>query len=139
MNTSDVRLLKILLIGDCKVGKTSLLLKYLVKNDENEKAKSGVAKSADASSPQATHGYQSEDLDLTIYRPTTLSVYKCEVKINSENYKIAFTDPNGSWQNEKFAELRKKYYSIENVSANIYLFFSLKPKKVLKVCIKRSF
>jgi len=132
MNTSDVRLLKILLIGDCKVGKTSLLLKYLVKNDENEKAKSGVTKSGEASSPpSATHGYRSEELDLSIYRPTTLSVYKCEVKINSENYKIAFTDPNGSWQNEKFAELRKKYYSIENNVDVILLCFSLVDRESL--------
>ena len=51
------------------------------------------------------------------YLPTTLSVYRCDIKINEANYSLSLTDTSGCRSNEKFVQLRKHYYSFTKVSS----------------------
>jgi hypothetical protein len=96
----DDNTLRVLLVGDCYVGKTSLLLKYLISNDE---------KNDDDSMLDC----------LKTYKSTTLSIYKCQVEINSSVHNILFTDHNGKIDDDNQAELRKHSYRYEKV----YVFF----------------
>lgn len=132
--------LRILIIGDCQTGKTSLLLKYLLNSSTNQHDvnNNGVNNSNNNNTQTLSTSSSSTSNDITTmsddlkienkfdylqnYKPTSLSIYKCQVKINSVVHKLVFTDPNGNWENEKFCELRQKYYLCENVSMNIILF-----------------
>jgi GTPase SAR1 family protein len=107
--------LKILIIGDCKVGKTSLLLKYLLKNDDTN-FKENITKNVDSTNEANKISNESKLDFLHNYKPTTLSIYKCQVEINLKIHNILFTDPNGNSENDKLAELRKNFYIYENVS-----------------------
>ena len=105
--------LRILIIGDCKIGKTSLLLKYLLNNDTKN------------TSADTLDNIDSNDSKLDFlhkYKPTTLSIYKCQVNINSSMYNILFTDPNGNNQDEKLADLRKNFYIYDNVCSSLLSF-----------------
>ena len=93
--------LRILLIGDCNIGKTSLLLKYLLGTGDSTIDVSGT------------------------YKPTTLSIYKCQVEINSEVHNILFTDHNGQIDDYNQAELRKHSYRYERVIyIEIFIYFN---------------
>ena len=96
----ELSTLKVLIVGDCNIGKTSLLLKYLLKNSEDNR---GVANS------EANFNI------LSTYKPTTLSIYKCQVEINLKIHNILFTDHNGRSDMDKLTELRKYSYIYENV------------------------
>ena len=49
------------------------------------------------------------------YVPTTLSVYKCDIKINFVDYGLSLTDTSGCRHNKKFVQLRQYYYTITKV------------------------
>ena len=102
MDEINKNTLKVLIIGDCNIGKTSLLLKYMLSNNEDEKKDS-----------------------LCTYKPTTLSIYKCQVEINSKVHDILFTDHNGNSDDDdhKLSELRKHSYIYDKVT-KLFLFFS---------------
>jgi len=57
------------------------------------------------------------------YSPTALSVYRCDIKINSAVYSLSMTDPSGSRSNDKFVQLRKHYYSFTKVIEALYFIF----------------
>lgn len=121
-------MLKFLILS--QVGKTCLSLKYFSNNRQiKTDSYHHFNKSHDDSDCIHNSEFDSYRLNSTgslfEYSPTTLSVYKCDIKINSTDYNLSLTDTSGCRHNEKFHQLRKHYYSIQKDIDVIMMCFSL--------------
>ena len=123
-----------------EVGKTSLSLKYFSNADRDkfeEAEPPANLNSTDESlgfpkqtNPTEQQKYTCMHTDLNKFQlsllsasdqyvPTTLSVYKCDIKINFVDYGLSLTDTSGCRHNKKFVQLRQYYYTITKVKWSI--------------------
>ncbi len=86
--------------------------------EKNEKTSSNVCVHANLNTLQLNSCFSFDQ-----YIPTTLSVYKCDIKINSVDYGLSLTDTSGCRHNKKFVQLRQHYYTITKVNLIIKIYF----------------
>ena len=123
--------IKILIIGDCNVGKTSLLthyLKYANRPHENEAISSTSLLTL---SEKRLSDFSYENMSFTSehdeYKPTIEgNIYKAIVSVNAQMYTLSIADMPGNNDEEIYTKMRQHYYFLENNAIDVVLIcFSL--------------
>ncbi|CAF0709354.1 unnamed protein product [Brachionus calyciflorus] len=118
-STDDNNIVKLLILGDCQIGKTKFLLEYIKYNNLNN-----------INSDINNNKNLNDSLNLTAqldenYIPTSIEVYKSEFKINEKDYVLSIADISGNRHDELYIQMRNYFYLIEKKVDVILLCFSL--------------
>jgi small GTP-binding protein len=115
------RRIKILIVGDCNVGKTSIVTRFILKN---KRLFDNDFKSLDTSKTDLDSDAYNDAYNTT--KPTLQgNVHKARFSLNSKEFTLTIADMPGNNQDDVIRKTREYYYSLENSVDVVLICFSL--------------